>query len=85
MVYDERNIKLLYISKYVEFKINNNCFEFHNYIYKTGVTMKNVPDFITFMQKGVTEQELLNYIKNKIDSENSQEILEELIRCGVVE
>ena len=85
MVYNEENIKLFYISKYVDIKINDKDIVLYNYIYRTGIEMKNAADIIEFMGKGVNEKEMLEYLKRKGEEQKAQEILEELIRCGVIE
>lgn len=85
MLYNERNIKLLYFSPYIKIKQENDKIIFYNYIFETIMTIENKEDIIEKIQKGIELENLIELMNKYFKKEKAKEVINKLISYGVIE
>ena len=85
MLYNEKNVKLLYFSPYIKMKIENNKVIFYNYIFETVMEIENKNDIIQRIKIGITLDELIDIMNTYFNENETKEIVNKLISHGVIE
>lgn len=85
MVYNEKNIKLLYFSPYVKIKENGNKIVFYNYIFETTIIIENIEGMIESIKNGIELKNLIILINENFEEKETKEIINKLIYYGVIE
>jgi len=85
MIYNEKNIKLLYFSPYLNIKQENENIIFYNYIYNTFLKIENIPNIINIIENGINLEKLKKYIKKFLKEDQTEELIDKLIIYGVIE
>lgn len=85
MLYNERNIKLLYFSPYVKIKKYNDKIIFYNYIFETIMTIENKEDIIEKIQNGIELEKLIELMNKYFKKGETKKIINKLISYGVIE
>lgn len=87
MLYNEKNIKLLFFSPYVKIKKKSDEIIFYNYIFETITLIKcdkNIEKLFQSIEQGIEMQNLLKEV-NEYFKEEATEIINKLIVNGVIE
>ncbi len=87
MLYNEKNVKLLFFSPYVKIKKKSDEIIFYNYIFETVTLIKcnkNIEKLFQSIKRGIEMQNLLEEV-NEYFEENATEIVNKLIVNGVIE
>ena len=85
MIYNEKNVKLLYFSPYIKMKIENNKVIFYNYIFETVMEIENKEDIIQRIKMGITLDELFIIMNTYFKEDETKEMINKLISYGVIE
>ena len=73
MVYNEKNIKLLYFSPYVKIKENGNKIVFYNYIFETTIIIENIEGMIESIKNGIELENLIILINENFEEKETKE------------
>lgn len=85
MLYNEKNIKLLYFSPYIKMKVEDNKVIFYNYIFETIMEMEYKNSIIEKIKAGIELEELINLMNKYFVENETKEIINRLISYGVIE